>query len=153
MLFTRIDSSAPEGGFHDLAAMAEEVYRMYFSASTRVTIQWGKRSPQRKRRSIRLGSYDHASKVIRIHPSLDTALVPRFFIQSIIYHEYLHHVLGPPHNARFHKHERRFHLHREAKQWLKRNLPLLLGRHKEAKRTMPPAAPREVARPAQMQLF
>lgn len=152
MLFNQIDSATREESFHDLDALAEEVYRQYFFGSSRLVIQWGKRSPQRKRRSIRLGSYDHATQIIRIHPSLDTAVVPRFFIQSIIHHEYLHHVLGPAHNARFHKHERRFHFHREAKQWLKRNLPFLLGRQNEAKRLIV-AASRAPQRPAQLQLF
>lgn len=132
--------------------MADEIHVRYFSASKRLPVQWGKRSPQRKRRSIRLGSYDHSTEIIRIHPSLDSAVVPRFFIESIIYHEYLHHVLGPAHNARFHKHERRFHLHREAKQWLKRNLPLLLGRQNEVKRAIVASA-RPAQRPAQLQLF
>ena len=48
----------------------------------------------------------------------------------MIYHEYLHHVLGPHHNRRFHQHERQFRYHRESQEWIRRNLFLLLGRKK-----------------------
>lgn len=116
-----------------------------------VPIRWGKRVARKKRRSIRLGSYDHGAKVIRVHPSLDRAHVPAFFIQSIIYHEYLHHVLGAPHNARFHRYEQRFRYYRESKQWLKRNLHSLLGR----RMPRPPVALRapKPVQPQQLTLF
>jgi predicted SprT family Zn-dependent metalloprotease len=65
---------------------------------------------------------------IRIHPSLNARRIPAFFIQSIIHHEYLHHLLGPNHNRRFHSHERRFRYYRESKEWIRRNLFVLLGR-------------------------
>lgn len=153
MLFANVDTPSPRG-FHDLERLASEIHAEYFSQVMRLPIQWGKRVAQRRRRSIRLGSYDHQSRLIRIHPSLDTAVVPRFFIQSIIYHEYLHHVLGPAHNARFQKHERRFRFHNEAKQWLKRNLPFLLGRKEAARKPLTMRTRRVVTeRPAQLQLF
>ena len=37
-------------------------------------------------------------------------------------------MLGPSHNRRFHSHERKFRYHRESKEWIRRNLFLLLGR-------------------------
>ena len=64
---------------------------------------------------------------MRIHPSLNAPNVPAFFIQSIIYHEYLHHVLGASHNRRFHAHERQFRYWRESQEWIRRNLFMLLG--------------------------
>ena len=39
-----------------------------------------------------MGSYSADSKVIRIHPALDQPLVPRFFVEWIVFHEMLHHV-------------------------------------------------------------
>jgi hypothetical protein len=153
LLFQTPIKSEPVEGHHDLDSLAAEVHAAYFRTSARLVIQWGKRIGRKKRRSIRLGSYDGATKIIRIHPSLDTPFVPRFFIQSIIYHEYLHHVLGPSHNMRFHKHERRFVYHRESKQWLKRNLPFLLGRKEEARRPVLRSRPPIVARPVQLPLF
>ena len=44
------------------------------------------------------------------------------------FHEYLHHVLGPNHNRRFHSQERKFRYYRESKEWIRHNLFLLLGR-------------------------
>ena len=66
-----------------------------------------------------------------------------------VHHEYLHHVLGASHNRRFHQHERQFRYHREAQEWIRRNLMLLLGRPK--KRQVPPVA--ETAQPVQAALF
>jgi len=126
-------SSAERSGRYDLTALAGEIHREYFPTFPRLAIRWGQRVSRKTRRSIRLGSYDHRFAEIRIHPSLDAQRVPRFFIQSIIYHEYLHHVLGPAHNRRFHHHERSYRYHRESKEWLKRNLFVLLGRRGKAR--------------------
>lgn len=115
-------------GHHDLEELACGVLRDYFPAQAPLPIRWGHRVTRKKRRSIRLGSYNHVTLEIRVHPLLDSAVVPPFFIQSIIHHEYLHHLLGPNHNRRFHQHERKFRHHRQAQAWLKRNLHVLLGR-------------------------
>jgi hypothetical protein len=138
-------------GVHDLERMLEEIHRDYFPGTMRLPIQWGKQIGRKKRRSIRLGSFDHRTRIIRIHPSLDRRHVPAFFIQSVIHHEYLHHVLGPDHDSRFHRHEKQFRFHREAKLWLKRNLYLLLGLRPEPlrlRKVVPPPA-----RPVQLSLF
>lgn len=135
-------SSAERPGYYDLISLAGEIHREYFSSIPRLSIRWGHRVSRKTRRSIRLGSYDHRSAEIRIHRSLDIPRVPRFFIQSIIYHEYLHHLLGPAHNRRFHHHERSYRYHRESREWLKRNLFVLLGRRAKARpaRTVTPIA-------------
>lgn len=114
-------------GVHDLTALAEGVRAEYFPKTRPLEILWGRKIERQKRRSIRLGSYDPRSRIIRIHPLLDSPRVPTWFIQSIIHHEYLHHVLGPRHNHRFHVHEGRFRYGRESRLWLKRYLPMLLG--------------------------
>jgi hypothetical protein len=124
-------SIAPYGSgpsVHNLEALAEEVRRTYFQAHPLLPIRWGQRIHRRQRRSIRLGSYSHRTGEIRIHPLLDSAAVPAFFVQSVIHHEYLHHVVGAKHNRRFHAQERHFRYHRESKEWIRRNLGLLLGR-------------------------
>lgn len=113
---------------HYLRLLASDVWREYFPDCSELPIRWGQQIVRKRRRSIRLGSYDHRNSEVRIHPSLDSPMVPRFFIQSIIYHEYLHHRLGPRHNRRFQAQDRRYRFHRESKLWLKANLPVLLGR-------------------------
>lgn len=118
----------PNDGHHHLASLAAEVHRTYFFKYPELRVRWGHQIQRKSRRSIRLGSYNHITTEIRIHPSLNAANIPAFFIQSIIHHEYLHHVLGPDHNRRFHSQERTFRYHRESKEWIRRNLFLLLGR-------------------------
>jgi hypothetical protein len=135
-------AAAIDAAVHDLDLLAEQVRRDYFTDFPALPIRWGQRITRRKRTSIRLGSYDHRTSEIRIHPSLDAVSVPRFFIQSIIHHEYLHHFLGPDHDRRFRAFERRYRFHRESQQWLKRNLPVLLGlRGRPVPPPRPPAPP------------
>jgi len=117
---------------HHLESLAAEVHRTYFWKYPPLPVRWGQQISRRKRRTIRLGSYNHHTAEIRIHPILNARHVPAFFIQSIVYHEYLHHVLGASHNRRFHKYERQFLYYRESQEWLRRNLFLLLGRKKSA---------------------
>jgi len=118
----------PNHGHHHLASLAAEVHRTYFFKHPPLRVRWGQKIQRKSRRSIRLGSYNHATTEIRIHPSLNASNIPAFFIQSIIHHEYLHHFFGPNHNRRFHSQERKFRYFRESNEWIRRNLLLLLGR-------------------------
>lgn len=140
--------------FHSLDALALEVQREYFPSCPPLPIRWGNKIERKRRRSIRLGSYHRGSSLIRIHPSLDSPEVPGFFVQSIIYHEYLHHVVSPRHDRRFARQERKFRYFVEARAWLRANLPMLLGRrtkpqHIRVHRLPPPSA----VRPVQLSLF
>ena len=127
---------------HHLESLAAEVHGTYFSKYPPLPVRWGQQITRKKRRSIRLGSYNHHTTEIRIHPILNAPQVPAVFIMSVIHHEYLHHVLGAHHNRRFHQHERQYRHHREAQEWIRRNLFLLLGRKKsEIHRPVAPPAP------------
>jgi hypothetical protein len=140
--------SLPEQtGTHNLASLAADVHRTYFYKVPPLPVFWGQQIRRKNRRSIRLGSYNHVLCEIRIHPLLNAPNVPKFFIESIIYHEYLHHMLGAPHNRKFHQHERRFAYYRESKEWLRRNLAFLLGRK------TPRLVPQVRELPPQMALF
>jgi hypothetical protein len=92
---------------HHLDSLAAEVHRTYFYKYPPLPVLWGKQIGRKKRRSIRLGSYNHLTAEIRIHPLLNLPGIPAFFVQSVIHHEYQHHVLGPNHNRRFHDAQRR----------------------------------------------
>ena len=118
----------PENTHHHLESLAAEVHRTYFANEAPLVVRWGQQITRKKRRSIRLGSYNHLTNEIRIHPLLNSPHIPAFFIQSVIHHEYLHHVLGASHNRRFHANERKFRYFRESQEWIQRNLFLLLGR-------------------------
>ena len=138
--------SLPPSGPHHLGSLADEIHRLYFYRHTPLRVRWGQQITRKRRHSIRLGSYNHVTTEIRIHPLLNSPQIPAFFIQSVIHHEYLHHVLGPNHNRRFHTHERKFHYYRESKEWLRRNVFALLGR--KVKRAV-----RVSERPPQLALF
>ncbi len=120
----------PDNAHHYLGSLATDVHRTYFAHVPPLPVRWGQRITRKRRRSIRLGSYNHHTAEIRIHPLMNSAQIPAFFIQSVIHHEYLHHVLGGAHNRRFQVAERKFRYHREAQEWIRRNLFLLLGRRR-----------------------
>jgi hypothetical protein len=130
---------------HDLSALAEEVRREYFPDVPTLPIRWGQQITRKKRRSIRLGSYDHRTTEVRIHPSLSPRSVPRYFVQSVIHHEYLHHILGRSHDRRFKAFERRYRFHRASQLWLQRNLVMLLGRRERVVQPRPPVVPARVS--------
>lgn len=143
-----------EPSWHDLPTLARQVHSEYFASGPVVDVQWGRRSSKQPRRSIRLGSYDPTSVLIRIHPSLNSSRVPAFFVQSIIFHEYLHHVLGPRHDRRFHRFERRYRYYRESRMWLRRFLPMLLGARPRPARELRVRRPVASApEPSQITLF
>ncbi|HEX9981992.1 MAG TPA: hypothetical protein VGF69_01890 [Thermoanaerobaculia bacterium] len=143
----------PEATHHHLESLAADVHRTYFYKVPPLPVRWGQQIARKKRRSIRLGSYNHATSEIRIHPLLNAPNIPAYFIQSVIYHEYLHHMLGAAHNRRFHQYERQFRYHRESQEWIRRHLFLLLGRKKGELKRRGEVEPPRPAVSAQMALF
>jgi hypothetical protein len=142
----------PEHTHHHLDSLAAEIHRTYFLKYPPLPVRWGHQIARKRRRSIRLGSYNHHTSEIRIHPLLNAPRIPAFFIQSVIHHEYLHHILGGRHNPRFHARERQFCYYRESQEWIRRNLFILLGRRKSE--MQPPVAPPQQNAPtSQMALF
>ncbi|HEX2678345.1 MAG TPA: hypothetical protein VHM19_16950 [Polyangiales bacterium] len=128
------------GVHHDLCAIYADVNARFFEGKVDARITWGRdpgRSPsaaRRSRRSIKLGSYCSRERLIRVHPALDAAFVPRFFVEYIVYHEMLHHVLPPEikggrrqlHDRRFKEQERRFPEYVAALRWERAHLDRLL---------------------------
>lgn len=84
-----------QGKIHDLLAVFRRVNEAYFGGGVDALVTWGRRGPKRTtaRRSIKLGSYSAVERLIRVHPVLDKAWVPRYFVSYILYHEMLHHVI------------------------------------------------------------
>jgi hypothetical protein len=127
----------PLGAVHDLADLFADVERTHFAGEAAgVGITWGKRAPQtrRRRRTIRLGTYSHEEKLIRVHPALDQHWVPRFFVRFIVFHEMLHHVEPARetdartefHTPRFRARERAYPEYERAITWERENLGRLL---------------------------
>jgi len=124
------------GRHHDLQAYFDELCRRYFGGRRlSCAITWA-RVPRTRlpRRTIKLGSYSADARLIRVHPALDQAHVPRWFVQWIVFHEMLHHVHGIGrergrrriHTPAFARDERRFPLLEQARRWEKENLDSLL---------------------------
>lgn len=126
----------PAGRHHDLSRIFERLNERYFENRINAAITYGP-APRVKgpRKSIKMGSYSADSRVIRIHPALDQPVVPRYFVEWIVFHEMLHHIykirrgesgrrcVHPP---EFMEHERSFHDYRRAQAWEDENLDLLL---------------------------
>lgn len=122
------------GAVHDLARIFAELNHAYFDGTLTCTITWGREVARgQARRSIRLGSYTHEENLIRIHPGLDQAWVPDFYLRWVVFHEMLHtqHPVTVNngrrcfHGPAFGDDERRFAHYELARAWERRNLPAL----------------------------
>jgi hypothetical protein len=127
------------GRHHDLRDIFQAVNQRYFDGQVTLNVSWARKQaarPSADRRSIKLGSYTSRDRLIRVHPALDAAFVPRYFLEYIVYHEMLHHVLPPKlqngrrelHGPEFLARERQFHDYRAALLWERENLAKLLRR-------------------------
>jgi len=122
------------GRYHDLDAILADLRRRYFPTCAEVRIGWGRWSGRTRPRSIRFGAYLPDSQSIRIHPALDQVFVPGYFVEFIVYHELLHHVMPPLrvngryliHSRTFHQREREFPAYAEAMAWRQQYLRRLL---------------------------
>jgi len=126
-----------EGKHYNLQELFDELNAQYFDRRIQAQITWGQRGRRRRGRgSIKLGSYTVEDRLIRIHPVLDAADVPQFFIAWIIYHEMLHEVHDMPivdgrrvyHTREFRRAEALFDHYAEAVLWERQNLHKLLDR-------------------------
>jgi hypothetical protein len=137
----------PRGRHHDLGAILERLNARHFGGAVRAAIGWGRDAGRAARRSIKTGVYLHDARVIRIHPALDRAEVPQFYVAAVVFHEMLHQVVPGEesgrrrvvHGTEFRRRERAYPDHARAREWERKNLDLLLGRARRPVRA--PAAP------------
>jgi hypothetical protein len=124
----------PRGRWFDLAALFDKVNDEHFQGGIQARIGWGRMPGKRRRKSIRLGVYDHQTREIRIHPALDRPDVPLYFVEFIIFHEMLHQLFPSSgedgrrvhHPRAFRDRERAYPRFAEALAWEKQNLRVLL---------------------------
>lgn len=124
------------GRHHDLAEIFASVVAEHFPEGVGdVRITWGRNPPRkRRRRSIRLGTYTHELELVRIHPALDQREVPRFFVEFVVFHELLHHVIPARrrgsridyHPPEFRARERAHPDYERALRWETENIDVLL---------------------------
>ena len=122
---------------HDLAGLTEKILKKYFHNHTPpVTVKWGKRKTR-----YRLGYYHAGERAVCINPVLDHPEVPSFVIESILYHEILHHVIPPEnhaerqvHHSRFFKRaEQSFPGYSKTEAWLKDHFQTFIKKYHTAK--------------------
>jgi len=116
--------STSAGRIYDLERMFTRLNRRYFEGEIeRPVLTWS----QRPARSI-LGHHDAAHNTITISKTLDSADVPEWFVEYILFHEMLH-IKHPAriinsrryyHTAAFRSEERSYPRYEQAQQWLDR---------------------------------
>ncbi|CAN5167731.1 SprT-like domain-containing protein [soil metagenome] len=124
-----------KGIVFDLEEIFESLNLDYFSgAIPKPALTWSARKTFRI-----LGHHDATHDHVAISRSLDSANVPRYVVEYIVFHEMLHivhptkHVNGRRYNhtATFKRDERKFAYYNEAERWIERNVRRL---KKEAKK-------------------
>lgn len=113
-----------QGHYYNLETMFERLNRRYFGGSIKKpALTWSKRNTISS-----LGNHDPEHNAITISRVLDSASVPCWFVEYILYHEMLH-IKHPPRfiNGRYRYHtkdfeadERRFLHYKEAIRWYDR---------------------------------
>lgn len=116
--------SSAQGRHYDLERMFARLNRRYFEDQLeKPTLTWS----QRRTRTI-LGHHDGVHDTIVISKTLDSADVPEWFVEYILYHEMLH-IKHPArvingrryyHTKAFRSEEQRYPRYAEAQQWLER---------------------------------
>lgn len=128
----------PVGRVLDLRRVRDELNETYFDGELEVAITWGRSVSRQRRRgrwSVRLGTYSDRDRLVRVHRCLDRPEVPRYVVESVVYHEMLHAAVPPVvkngrrriHTLEFRRRERLFSHHDQVERWLARHLPRLLG--------------------------
>ncbi len=132
----RAEALEAVGKCFDLLRIFTQLNQTHFQDGIRARIGWGRGATRRRRKSIRLGVYDHAAREIRVHPALDKPDVPLFFVEYIVFHEMLHQLFPSARHDGRHVHhprafkdrEKAFPLYAAALNWEKQHLARLLGR-------------------------
>jgi hypothetical protein len=123
------------GEAYDLSEVFARLNARFFGGSLLVPVTWGRGGGRARPGGLTFGSYDPVLRLIRIHPVLDRREVPLFFLESVLYHEMLHHHMGGVpdksgrtvyHSRAFREAEARYPQHQRALAWEKENLPYLL---------------------------
>ncbi|MCB9745695.1 MAG: M48 family metallopeptidase [Alphaproteobacteria bacterium] len=131
----------PRGAVHDLTlpfqALNETLLDARFSLGPALALGWGRWPRVPPRRGLRLGSCSGQPPQIRLHPALDHAHVPEWFVSFVLYHELLHLVVPPKrgassrrqvHPPEFMQLERRHPRYDEAMAWEAANVGRLVRR-------------------------
>lgn len=124
------------GENYDLKKIYQKLNKTYFGGLLGGRITWGRKNFAPKKKSLTFGTYNFKSGVIRIHPVLDTELVPLFYLESVVHHEMAHEYLHKAgndgensiaHSKRFRELEGKFKFYKLAMAWEKRHFARMLN--------------------------
>jgi len=125
-----------EGKHFDLGEMFSQLNKRYFRGRLRnYKVEWGRRRKHRPKDHFVFGTIQEEDRVIRVHPLLDQAFVPRWFLKYVLYHEMLHSVVPDKplrngrrrvHTEEFNRRERQFRGYHRARRWEEQNLARFL---------------------------
>lgn len=126
------------GSVHPLPPLHAALTETLVPEAREVAVTYGRgglsQPASTRRRSLHLGTYLRDAHLARLHPVLDAAWVPEFFVAFVLHHELLHHAVGPRvvdgrrrvHPPEFVAREQRFPRYEEAVRWERANLPRLI---------------------------
>ena len=118
--------SGHRGEVYDLDKIFERLNHQYFAGRlAKPVLTWSARKTYRI-----LGHHDATHQTVVVSKSLDSADVPRYVLEYILYHEMLHiHHPTVHHNGRRYNHtpafrrdEEKFEYFHEAERWIERNV-------------------------------
>ena len=117
-----------KGKKFNLLDIFNKVNSEYFDGTISSSITWSIRSPKRSVAKRTLGSYSKDTDLIRINPILDSAGIPGYFLEYVVYHEMLHADLNNEpatgrrtiHSPEFKRREKLFHHYGRAMKWEKK---------------------------------
>lgn len=114
----------PKGNDRDLAIVFDYVNACYFDGAIETPeLAWVSESSR-----TRVGFFHAPLHILAVNRVLDSARVPRYVLEFVVYHELLHSVLDIDdglvrrvrHTAEFRRREQAFARHEEAQAWLSR---------------------------------
>jgi predicted metal-dependent hydrolase len=127
---------AYEGRHFNLQEIFDRLNEKYFGRKFRnYTIMWGRKRRLKPKYYFVFGSIQEEDRVIRIHPLLDAAFVPKWFLEYVVYHEMCHAVVQDEvypsgrrkvHTDEFYELEKKFPHYRKARRWEEENLARFL---------------------------
>ncbi|MEQ1859407.1 MAG: SprT-like domain-containing protein [Chthoniobacteraceae bacterium] len=123
----------PDQGRHfNLREVFDKLNTLYFRKRLKgYRIEWGRKRHERPAIEIVFATIQEEDRLIRIHPLLDRAFIPRWFLEYVMYHEMCHAVVrdrySPAgkriiHHDEFYEKERKFRWFKRAKRWEHENL-------------------------------
>jgi predicted metal-dependent hydrolase len=118
-----------KGEVYNLEKIFDSLNMGYFGGSLpKPTLTWSVRKTYRI-----LGHHDSTHKTIVVSKSLDSAKVPKFVVEFIVFHEmlHIHHQAKIVNGRRYHhtpafrRNEQKFRYYEEAEAWIERNVKKL----------------------------